>query len=223
MAQAENEKQESVETQAERIASEAESVRDRVRRLVLDAAGGGGLHIDRLRGVASAVLEGVGKGVERISEERRGTVLAETIDGLSDAFQRAAHATRLAIEEAEGRGERFSNEELRKTADDLRTLEAMFMETVTGFSDRLASNIRAQTVDFAQHTKRAVESMRPSIESAIESAASDPAGLAGQAAAAGADAARGVVGSLFSAAAGMLDAAGEIVSGSGEKKQGREA
>ena len=221
MAEADKQQHETVESQAEKIATEADSVRERVRRLVLDTAGGGGLRIDQLKGAASAVLDGVGKGIERISEDRRGTVLAETIDGLSDAFERAARATRLAIEEAEGRGEQFSQEELRQTADDLRTLEDMFKETVTGFTKRLASNVKEQTIDFARHTTRAVESMRPSIESAIESASKDPAGLAGQAASAGVDAARGVVGSLFSAAAGMLDAAGEIVSGS-EKKQDEE-
>lgn len=219
MAEADNDKHATVEAQAEQIAGEDGSVRDRVRRLVLDAAGGDGLRLGSLREAASAVLEGVAKGVERISEDRRGTVLAETIDGISDGFERAAHATRLAIEEAEGRGERFTKDELRQTADDLRTLEDMFKETVTGFATRFASNVKDQTVDFAKHTSRAIDSMRPSIENAIEAASRDPAGLTGQAASAGVDAARGVVGSLFSAAAGMLDAAGDIVSGANSEKK----
>ena len=219
MAHAENEKHGPVEAQAEKIAGEADSVRERVRRLILDTAGGDGLRLGSLRGAASAVLAGVGEGVQKISEERRGTVLAETIDGISDAFERAARATRLAIEEAEGRGERFTKDDLRQTADDLRTLEEMFKETVTGFAGRFADNIKDQTLDFTRHTTRAIESMRPAIEDAVEAASRDPAGLAGQAASAGVDTARGVVGSIFSAAAGMLDAAGDIVSGDHKDKE----
>ncbi|MBZ0172771.1 MAG: hypothetical protein K8E66_10355, partial [Phycisphaerales bacterium] len=112
----------SVAEEAERIAAEGESVRERVRRLVLGVAGGEGLRIASLRRAATEIVDGVTRGVGNISEDRRGTVLGETIDGLSDGFGLAAQATKLAIEEAEGRGSRFTREDLRQTADDLRTL-----------------------------------------------------------------------------------------------------
>lgn len=203
----------SASERAERIAAEGESVRERVRRLVLEVAEGDGLRVSALRHAASEIIDGVSKGVKDASESRRGTVLAETVDGLSDGFARAAQATKLAIEEAEGRGKRFTSEDLRQAADDLRTLEAMFAETVGGLGQKLAGDVKAQAGDVAQHAKRAAVSMRPSIESALEAAMRDPGKLAGEAASAGVGTARGAVGSLFSAAAGMLDAAGEIVSG----------
>lgn len=203
----------SIADEAERIAADGESVREQVKRLVLGVAGGRGLRVSALRRAASEIVEGVTRGVREVGEDRRGTVLAETIEGLSDGFSRAAQATKLAIEEAEGRGARFTQEDLKTTAEDLRTLEKMFEETVGGFSSRLAGDVKGQAGDIAQHASRAVRSMRPSIESALEAATRDPAGLAGEAASAGVDTARSAVGSLFSAAAGMLDAAGEIVAG----------
>ena len=130
--------------QAERIAAEGESVRERVKRLVLSVADGEGLRLEAVRSAAGEIMDGVSRGVHKIAEDRRGTVLAETIDGLSDGFARAAQATKLAIEEAEGRGARFTKEDLGRAATDLRTLEKMFEETVVGVSKRLAEDVKGQ-------------------------------------------------------------------------------
>jgi hypothetical protein len=204
----------SVSDAAEKIAREAEGVRERVSRLVTDAVGGRGL--GDLRSTVSEILEGVTKSVKAgVEDERRG-VLREAVGGISDGLESAANATRLAIEEAEGRGKSFAKEDLRQAADDLRTLESMLVDTVSGLSSKLGSESKEQVRDLVEHARRAASSMRPSIEAAIEAATKDPGRLAGEAAGAGADAARGALGSLLGAASGLLDAAAEAVSG--EKK-----
>lgn len=209
--------------QAERIASEATDVRERVRRLVLELAGGEGPRLSSLRRAASDVVDGVTRGLKEVGDERQGTVLAETIEGLSDGIARAAHATRLAIEEAEGRGQGFAREDLKQALDDLRTLDRMFMDTVGGLTSRLSEDVRAQVGDLTEHASRALDSMRPSIESAIEAATRHPGEFAGEATSAGVDATRRAVGSLFGAAAGLLDAAGDIVSGRKKDTPGGES
>lgn len=205
---------------AERIASGGDDVRERVRRLVVETAAGRPLKLSEMRDEASKILEGAQRGVEEISEERRGTVLAEVIDGLSDGFSRAAYATKLAIEEAEGRGQRFADEDIKKATEDLKDLEKMFVDTVSEFARHTGGKLRDQADDLVTHAKRSAQSMRPGIESAIGAAAKHPLQFTKESAAAGVDAARRATGSLLQAAAGFLAGAGEVVSG-GEKDKGR--
>jgi ElaB/YqjD/DUF883 family membrane-anchored ribosome-binding protein len=213
----------STQEQAERIAAEGTDIRDRVRKLVLDSIDRGSLNVAEVRSTARDIVEGVSRGVRRSGEGDRGRILDETIEGLSDGFGRVAQATRLAISEAEGRGQRFREEDIRRAVDDLRSMERMFLDSASEFSGKLTDEVRAQAGDIMQHARRAVEGMRPSVESALDAARRHPGQLAGEAAASGVDATRGLVGSLFKAAGGMLDAAGEVVSGRrAEDKPGEE-
>jgi len=206
---------ESVADTAEKIAAEGADVRERVRRLVLDTAGGG-VGLKTLRESASSILSGVSRAVRDAGQDESRTVLNETVQGISDGFASAAQATKLAMQEAEGRGTQFTQDEVKRTADDLRTLEKMLVDLVSDTTGKLTGEARGQAGAVLEHARRAAESMRPSIESALETATRNPGKLAGETASAGADTARGAVGSLFGVAAGFLDAAAEIVSG--EKK-----
>jgi len=198
---------------AERIASEAEDVQERIRRLVVETAGPDGLRTSRLRETANEILDGVGKGVEQVSTERRGEVLGETLDGLSEGYQRVAQATKLAIEEAEARGEQFAKEDLERVRSDLSAVNEMLTQSFTDLAKSVESNTREAAGDLVDHARRTAESVRPSIEKAIDAAREHPAKFATESAAAGVDAARQGVGALFDAASGLLQGAGDIISG----------
>lgn len=198
---------------AQEIASEAKDVRTRVRDLVSKAASDGRKTLRELGDDAREILKGATEGVSDVAEEHRGEVLGEVIDGIGDGLTRAANATRLAIEEAEGRGERFAEEDLKRTMDDLRSLETMFVDTVRNLSTSARDSVWAEVKDAASHAKRAGESMRPSIQSALEAATRHPVKLAGETASAGVAVTRQAAGSLFQAVGGLLQGAGDALRG----------
>lgn len=203
--------------EAERIASEGTDVRTRVRDLVGRVASEGRKTLSELSDEATDILRGAGEGVKDAAAEHRGEVLGEVIDGVSDGLSRAANATKLALEEAEGRGEQFAEEDLRRTVDDLKTLERMFVDSVRNLAEGAGRSAWGEVKDAAGHASRAAESMRPSIQGALEAAAGHPVKFAGEAATAGAAATRQAVGSLFQVMGGLIAGAGDVIRGD-EKK-----
>lgn len=203
---------------AARIIDEGSDVRNRIRNLVLDESKGDGFGLASLRRTVSEVVDGVTKSAKATASGGDREVLGEAVSGISDGLGSAAHATKLAIEEAEARGAAFARDDLKKTAADIGSLETMMVDVVRDLTGKMSSETKGTLGDLVGHAERAAASMRPSIESALEAAAREPGKMAGEAAGAGGDAARGAIGGLFGAASGLLDAAAEIVSG--EKKSG---
>ena len=203
---------EQVESTAERIAAEAEGVRDRVRDLILNAVNGQAGGIAELRRTADAVLAGIARGVKNAGEGRREGVLNEAASGLADGVSRSVNATRLALREAEGRGQRFAEEDLKRTVEDLRTIEKLFAETVVGFFESLSKEVSGQAGDVKAHAERTAADAKAEVGSALEAALAHPQKIAGEAVSTAADAARQGVGALFQVASGLLDAAADVAS-----------
>lgn len=203
---------------AARIIDEGSDVRERIRNLVLDESKGDGFGLASLRRTVSEIVDGVTRSAKATASGGDRELLGEAVSGISDGLGSAANATKLAIEEAEARGAAFAKDDLKKAAADIGSLEGMLVDVVSDLTGKMGGETKGAVGDLVGHAKRAAASMRPSIESALEAAAREPGKMAGEAAAASGDAARGAVGGLFSAASGLLDAAAEIVSG--EKKPG---
>jgi len=198
---------------AEQIVEDGAQVRDRVRDLLVDLTRSGRGGIKDAVEQAHQILDGAAQGARRVAAERRGEVLGQVVDGLSDGLARAAQATRLAIEEARGRGQQFAQEDLNRAASDLRSLEEMFVRMVGDVASGAGKGLWEQVGDASTHATRAARSMRPPIEEALKAAASHPVKLTGEAASAGVAVGRQAVGSLFQAMSGLLAGAGQIVSG----------
>lgn len=199
--------------EAERIASEATDVRERIRKLIVDLADRRGMTADELRRHARDILDGAKRGIAGAADEKKAGVLNDVVDGLADGFSRAAYATKLAIEEAESRRQRFADEDLRTATDNLRQLQSMFIDTVKDFARGLSASVKSQAGDLGAHASRAAESMNDPIQDALNAAAKHPGRFAAESASAGAAVARRAVGTLFQAAGGLLQGAGEVISG----------
>jgi len=207
-----NESDAATASAAERIAAEATDVRERVRKLVTDAASGQSAALGDVRRAADAVLAGVARGVQSVGQGGREGVLNEAISGVADGVSRSVNATRLALREAEGRGQRFAEEDVKRTVEDLRTIEQLFQDTITRFVDRVTEETKAGADDVRTHAVRTAEGARADIASAIEAATEHPGKLAGDAVNVAADVARRGVSSIFGAAAGLLDTASSAAS-----------
>lgn len=208
--------------EAERIAAEGTDVRERIRKLIVDLADRRGMTADELRRHARDILDGAKRGLAApapastttaSTDQKKAGVLNDVVDGLADGFSRAAYATKLAIEEAESRRQRFADEDLRTAMDNLRQLQSMFIDTVKDFARGLSTSVRTEAGDLGAHAARAAESMNAPIQDALNAAAKHPGRFAAESATAGAAVARRAVGTLFQAAGGLLQGAGEVISG----------
>ncbi|MFW5682103.1 MAG: DUF6781 family protein [Phycisphaeraceae bacterium] len=181
--------------ESERVAREGQDVRERVSEAILNATKGEGLNLTSLRASAQSAMDGVMRGVKDVGQQHRQTVLGEAFAGMTDAMEKGVNATRLAVEEAQGRGESFAKEDLKQAENELESMT----ETVEGMARRAGKDVQEQSNDFMKHAERTLQSMRPSLESALQAIRKHPAQAAGDAAAIGAD----VTGRLAKAALGI--------------------
>ena len=209
------------QAQAEAIAGDATAsageVRRRISELVASAAATPGRAIEggasAVQRVAREVLEGASRGAHALSDERKDSVMAETLEGLGEGLGKAAHATQLALEEARARGENFAKDDVKAAIEDLRAVEDLLMDSASRLAHAAGSNAKGAASDLSSHAGRVFEGIRPAVEGALREAMRHPVATAGDAAATTVDAARLGVGALFDAAGGLLKGASGMISG----------
>jgi len=197
-------------------------VRRRISDLVADAAATPGRALEggasAIQRVTREVLEGASAGAHKLSEQRQGSVMAETLEGLGEGLGKAAHATQLALEEARSRGESFAKDDVKAAIDDLRAIEDLLRDSGSRFARATGKNVAGGAEDLVEHSQRVFEAIRPAVEGALREAMRHPVTFAGDAAATGVDAARMGVGALFDVAGGLLSNAGQAISGKKNEK-----
>ncbi len=198
---------------AETIAAGGDDVREKVRRFVVDTVRERRLELDRLGALAEKMIGGAVAGVRNAAPDRSDSVLRDVIDGLGDGLSASAHATRLALEEARGRGETFAKEDLEKAVEDLRTLEGMLVDTVTRVGRGTSSFAGSQAKTLVEHAKRTAAHVRPSIESALAEAVKHPVKMTTETAATAAKAVPQAAGTLLRSMSGLLLAASDLLTG----------
>ena len=115
---------------------------------------------ESLRDVIRAVLKGVREGAEHRLQQtpvQGQTVLKpirDAVAGLDGALAQFAEASKLALEEAAGRAQKFSNDELVRVRKDLEGVESLFLETLQS-SASTAHKVVSETLhDLATHARR---------------------------------------------------------------------
>ncbi|PKM02641.1 MAG: hypothetical protein CVV17_05410 [Gammaproteobacteria bacterium HGW-Gammaproteobacteria-7] len=144
-----------------------ESIRDAVRDLMVRALGHQPLTQDNIRAVATSVLEGAIAGAPQGSTEAA-RALREAAEGIDEAIARAAQASHLAIAEAVGRADEFSENDLRQALRDLRELENLFQDVVISVAKGGSSVSRSIVEDLARHFERAGTDTARAVRQAME-------------------------------------------------------
>jgi len=133
-------------------------VKEIVRRITLKALTEGKLDTESVRQVASTVVKGAEMGAASHGAEAR-DILTMAVSGLDEALSKAAEASKLALQEAAGRGEEFSSHDLKRTLDDMQGLEELFLETLRdaakGGKDQASVTLH-DLAEHAQHSGTAV-------------------------------------------------------------------
>ncbi len=204
---------EKLREEVEAAVASGENIRDRVRDAVASAAARTDRAADRatarLTDLSRRTMDAALAAIDRSAPADPESALRQVVDGLGDGLERTAHATRLAVEEASGDGKAFASDDLKRTAEDLRTIARMFVETVDRAIGEAGEETRRQVAGAREHAKRTITTIRPSLESAAEAAARDPIGLMGDSATAATRLTREAAGALFGAVGDLLKTAGD--------------
>jgi ElaB/YqjD/DUF883 family membrane-anchored ribosome-binding protein len=199
--------------ETQRVVREAKDVRERVRDTILEATQDQSIGLGTLRSAASGAIDGVVQGARELSDAHRDST-GEAMSGVGDAVERGAEATKLAIQEAEARGEAFAKEDIDQAQ---RELESM-TDTMTDMFRRAGNELQDQVKDFGEHFERTMKSIRPSIENALTAVREHPGKAASDAASIGVDAAGRLAKAAFGIAGGLVDGLRGAASGKDENK-----
>ncbi|MEA1890558.1 MAG: DUF6781 family protein [Pseudomonadota bacterium] len=128
-------------------------IEETVRRITLKALTEGELDTKSVRQVASTVVKGARLGAASHGSEAR-DILVKAISGLDEALSKAAEASKLALEEAAGRGEEFSSHDLKRALDDMQGLEELFLEALRDAAKGGKDRVSVILHDLAEHAQR---------------------------------------------------------------------
>ena len=125
-----------LEAEVRSAVEQGHDVQEMVRQLTLRRISARSLHIESLRQIARAVLSGARAGTQKELQQSAAQTeitrarLKQAVAGLDTALAQFAEASKLALEEAAGRAQTFSSDDLARARSDLESLEAMFLETL---------------------------------------------------------------------------------------------
>ena len=128
------------------------NVREEVRAITTEALSRGRLDTDRVRAVIDAAMDGInaGAGDHAAKAKRR---LGEASAGIDEALAQAAHAAGLALDEARSRFARFSEDDLARAGEDLRSLETIFVNTLRRLARSGDETLRSGWADLERHAR----------------------------------------------------------------------
>ncbi len=148
-----------LETDVRSAVEQGHDVQEVVRQLTLRKISARSLDIESLRQIAASVLRGARAGVQKelnlsaAQTETARTQLQQAVAGLDTALAQLASASRLAIEEATSRAQKFSSEDLARTRADLESLEALFLETLQTSASSAKGTASDILHDLAAHSR----------------------------------------------------------------------
>jgi uncharacterized protein YicC (UPF0701 family) len=149
----------SLEADVRHAVEQGNDVQEKVRQLTLRVISARSLDIKSVRETADAVLRGARAGVQRELEHSSAQThiardhLREAVAGLDVALAQFAEAAKLAVEEAAGRAQRYSSDDLKKARADLERLETMFEETLQNAASAAKDATGEILHDLAAHSR----------------------------------------------------------------------
>lgn len=148
-------------------AASGPDLRERVRDLTARALHERRLALNDLREIVSTITSGVGSGLTaRGGEIKDG--LKQAVSGLDDAVGSAAQAASYTLREAAEQGKAFKDNELKASLEQLRDLEAQFVDTLKQTAKQSGGKLKEELETLSEHLKhsgtRTGEQVRASLE-----------------------------------------------------------
>jgi hypothetical protein len=142
----------SIENEVRHAIERGRHIQARVRDITLAALARGELDGAAMRKVTREVLKLIEEAAT-VQGARAQDVMADAVAGVDQALAHAAQALKLSIDEAAGRAQQFSREDLAKARASLKDLEQLFLDTLR--ETARASRGAASTIlnDLAKHAE----------------------------------------------------------------------
>ena len=140
--------------------AQGNNVREEVRDFTVKALSREDQDQKSLRKVVTAVMKGVSEGAQQKLQQtpaQAQTVLEpirDAVAGLDAALAQLAEASKLALEEAAGRAQKFSNEELTRARAELESVEGLFLDIVQASASAAQELVKETLGDLINHAKR---------------------------------------------------------------------
>ena len=140
--------------------AQGNNVREEVRDFTVKALSREDQDQKSLRKVVTAVMKGVSEGAQQKLQQtpaQTQTVLEpirDAVAGLDAALAQLAEASKLALEEAAGRAQKFSNEELTRARAELESVEGLFLDIVQASASAAQELVKETLGDLINHAKR---------------------------------------------------------------------
>jgi hypothetical protein len=140
--------------------AQGNNVREEVRDFTVKALSREDQDQKSLRKVVTAVMKGVSEGAQQKLQQtpaQTQTVLEpirDAVAGLDAALAQLAEASKLALEEAAGRAQKFSNEELTRARAELESVEGLFLDIVQTSASAAQELVKETLGDLINHAKR---------------------------------------------------------------------
>jgi hypothetical protein len=140
--------------------AQGNNVREEVRDFTVKALSREDQDQKSLRKVVTAVMKGVSEGAQQKLQQtpaQTQTVLEpirDAVAGLDAALAELAEASKLALEEAAGRAQKFSNEELTRARAELESVEGLFLDIVQTSASAAQELVKETLGDLINHAKR---------------------------------------------------------------------
>ena len=198
-----------LKSKAEAAVKKGGDIRAEVSRLVSDAAGRFHQVKDGLVALMKAVTDGAVAGIHETVPHDSASVLRDVVNGLGDGLATAAQSVRLTLQESGASGVKFAKEDLEKISHDFREAGGHFGQIVSSAAHRIGGHVSGQAQALSGHAAQTLQSVWPSVESAISTAIHDPVKLGREAVHAGASAAQQAAGVLFTELGRHLQHAGD--------------
>ena len=146
------EKTQQVEQTVREALETGQDIYQKVRDITLKALTEHELDGDNINEVVQAVGRGISSGIKSQSQTAQ-QVFKQSAEALDDALMSTAEATKLALEEAESKIHEFSEHDMKKSTEDLKSLETMFLDTMSDVA-RESSDVVSEIVrDFITHAQ----------------------------------------------------------------------
>lgn len=154
--------------------TQGENIEQEVRDLTIKALSRQGHDQDSLRHVMGAVLKGVREGAQQklqsssIQAQTTLSPVRDAVAGLDSALAQLAAASKLTLEEAAGRAQTFSKEELTRLRANLESIENLFFETLQESASAAQDLVEVTMRDIILHAKRNGTAVGSQLKDALE-------------------------------------------------------
>ncbi|NJA06459.1 hypothetical protein HC024_12125 [Methylococcaceae bacterium WWC4] len=148
------------------------NIKNDIRDIVIQALTGGTMSADVIKQTLSEVVEGACEGA-RIRSKDNAEALKQAVTGIDVALSQVAEASKLAIEEAAGNIQAFSDHDLKQAMNDLQDLESMFLDSLNEVAGKGKETAHQTLRDLLNHIQSTGSSVGQSVSKILTGLHSD--------------------------------------------------